>query len=114
MNLANLIDPHPADGPALISRGKTTTYGELRDQVAHLRGGLADLGIRPDDRVAIVCANNWYFVVSYLAVLGTGAIAVPMNPLSPVPELQSELEVVRPKAVITGPAGRRTVDSPST
>src|SRR4029077_4255924 len=99
-------DPHPADATALISRGKVTTYGQLRDQVAPLRAGLAGLGVGPDDRVAIVCANNWYFVASYLAALGIGAVAVPMNPLSSVPELQAELEVVRPKVIVAAPAGR--------
>lgn len=59
MNLASMIDPHPDDAVALISRGRPTTYGQLRDQVAHLRGGLVGLGLAPGDRVAIVAANNW-------------------------------------------------------
>ena len=45
MNLASIIEPHDPGSVALISRGRTTTYGDLRDQVAHLRGGLAGLGI---------------------------------------------------------------------
>ncbi|MDQ2650774.1 MAG: acyl--CoA ligase, partial [Actinomycetota bacterium] len=108
-NLAELIDGHPDDAVALISRGRSTTYGELRQQVAGLRGGLVGLGVEPDDRVAIVAANNWYFVVSYLAVLGVGAVAVPVNPASPVPELQRELGAVGAKAVIVGPSGRSNV-----
>ena len=50
MNLAAIIDPHPDDAPALISRGRTTTYGELRQQVGSLRGGLIGIGIDPGDR----------------------------------------------------------------
>ncbi|MGI9576995.1 MAG: AMP-binding protein, partial [Microthrixaceae bacterium] len=80
MNLATLIETHPADAPALISRGRHTTWGELREQVAGLRGGLVELGVRPGDRVAVVANNNWYFVVGYLAALGVGAVAVPLNP----------------------------------
>ena len=34
----------------------------LRVQVAGYRGGLVGLGLEPGDRVAIACANNWYFV----------------------------------------------------
>jgi len=109
VNLASIIDPHDADAVALISRGRTTTYGQLRAQVAGLRGGLVGQGIVPGDRVAIVAANNWYFVVSYLAVLGAGAIAVPLNPLSPAPEIQQELSAVGAKAVIAGPRGRAIV-----
>ena len=94
MNLAAIIEPHPDDAPALISRGEVTTYGTLRQQVAGLRGGLVGLGVDPGDRVAILCANNWYFVVSYLAVLGAGGVAVPLNPLSPGRELERELAAV--------------------
>lgn len=109
MNLATIIDPHPDDTVAVISRGRPTTYGELRDQVAHLRGGLAGLGLDPGDRVGIIAANNWYFVVSYLAVLGAGGVAVPVNPMSPVPEVEHELASIGARIVIAGPTARATV-----
>ena len=111
MNLAALIEPHPADAPALISRGRVTTYGELREQVGALRGGLVGLGIDPGDRVGILCANNWYFVVTYLAVLGAGGVAVPLNPLSPARELERELAAVGARALLVGPAGRTTAEA---
>jgi long-chain acyl-CoA synthetase len=104
MNLATIVDPHPADAIALISRGKTTSYGLLREQAASLRGGLVGLGLDPGDRVGIVAANNWYFVVSYLAVLGAGCVAVPINPTSPVPEVQRQLASIGARAVVAGPS----------
>jgi long-chain acyl-CoA synthetase len=91
VNLAHIIDDGPADHVALISRGRSTTYSELRDQVDRLRGGFASLGIGDGDRVAIVCSNSRQFVISYLATLGLGAVAVPLNPLSPALELQHEI-----------------------
>ncbi len=108
MNLASIIDSHPAESIALTSRGRTTTYGDLREQVAGLRGGFTDLGIGVGDRVGILCANNWYFVTAYLAILGVGAVAVPLNPLSPPRELERELSAVGARALIVGPAGRPT------
>ncbi|MGK2929374.1 MAG: AMP-binding protein [Acidimicrobiales bacterium] len=108
MNLAEICADHPADDVALISRGRTTTYGELRDQVARVRGGLVESGIVPGDRVAIIAANNWYFVMSYLAVLGTGAVAVPLNPASPGPELIQQLSAIDAVAVFLGPTGCRS------
>ena len=111
MNLAAIIDAHPDDATALISRGRTTTYGELRQQVGSLRAGLIGLGIDPGDRIGIICANNWYFVASYLAVLGAGAVAVPLNPLSPPRELERELAAVGARAMLVGPAGRSTADA---
>jgi long-chain acyl-CoA synthetase len=105
MNLATIVEGHPDGAVALISRGRTTTYGALREQAASLRGGLAGLGLQPGDRVGILAANNWYFVASYLAVIGTGCVAVPLNPMSPGPELTRELAAVGARAVIVGPSG---------
>lgn len=103
MNLATLIDDHGADRPALISAGTVTTYGELRDQVARIRGSLLARGVEPGDRIAIVADNNWSFVAAYLATLGVGAVAVPLNPQSPAPELERELGLVDAELVLVGP-----------
>ncbi|HUF32877.1 MAG TPA: AMP-binding protein [Acidimicrobiales bacterium] len=111
MNLARIIDGHPDDAVALISRGKPTTYGALRDQVAAMRGGLAGLGLEPGDRVALLCANNRWFVVSYLAALGLGCVVVPLNPLSPAIEIRNQLATVGARAVVVGPAGRASFDA---
>jgi long-chain acyl-CoA synthetase len=54
-------------------------------------------------------ANNWFFVVSYLAVLGVGAIAVPINPGSPTAEMEGELSSVGPKMLIAGAAAANGV-----
>jgi long-chain acyl-CoA synthetase len=109
MNLATIIDPHPDDAIAFISRGQRTTYAELRRQVGELRGGLSRHGVGPGDRVAVVSANTWFFAVTYLAALGAGAVVVPLNPSSPAAELTEQLGLVRPKALVVGPAGREAV-----
>lgn len=106
MNLAQIIESHPAGDPAIISRGKTTTYGVLRQQVAAMRGGLDSLGLRPGDRLGLICGNNWYFVVSYLAALGAGLVVVPLNPSNPLPAMTRELETSSARAVVVGPKGR--------
>jgi long-chain acyl-CoA synthetase len=106
MNLATIIEGHPDNAVALVSRGSATTYGDLRRQVAEVRGGLARLGVQPGDRVAIVAANNWFFVVTYLAVLGVGGVAVPLNPSSPTAELRDELSAIGARFAFVGPSGR--------
>jgi long-chain acyl-CoA synthetase len=106
MNLASVIEGHDADRPALhVPGGPTTTYGQLRERVAQARGGLVARGVEPGDRVAVVSGNDPAFVVAYLAVLGVGAVAVPLNPLSPPPELGRELQVVGARLAVTGPGG---------
>ena len=106
MNLADIIEGHPEDALAFISRGRRTTYGELRSQVADLRAGLVRLGVEPGDRVALLSANNWFFAVSYLATLGAGAVAVPLNPASPSAEIRNELSAIGARVAIVGPSGR--------
>jgi long-chain acyl-CoA synthetase len=105
MNLAAVVEPHPDDAPALVDRGNTWSYGQLRTRVGEARAGLRDLGVEPGDRVAIAVPNNSLFVVAYLALLGVGAVAVPLNPDSPPAELEAELAAVGAKLTIAAPAG---------
>ncbi|MEY3805424.1 MAG: hypothetical protein RIR69_236 [Actinomycetota bacterium] len=104
MNLAHIIDNHEGHRTALISRGRPTTYDQLRDQVAAMRGALVRHGIGKGDVVALLCGNSRYFVVSYLASVGIGAIVAPLNPTSPAPEIEGELQVVAPSAVVIEPS----------
>jgi len=105
VNLAHIIDGHDHESVALIWRNRVTTYGELGDQVARFRGGLAAAGVGVDDRVAIIVGNSPHFVIAYLATIGLGAVAVPLNPSSPGPELESELAVVGVRAVVVDKLG---------
>jgi len=111
MNVADLIEPHHDDARALIDEdGRVTTYGELRREVGALRAKLAQAGVVPDDRVAVISANDSAFVSGYLAVLGVGAVAVPLNPDSPPAELGRQMAQVRVSAVIVGPGGGHAGD----
>ena len=106
VNLATIIDPHPDDAVALVDRSRTTTYGELRRQTGQLRAGLVRLGVEPDDRVALLAPNNWFFVVSWLAALGAGAAVVPLNPASTTAELERQLAAIGARVAVVGPSGR--------
>jgi long-chain acyl-CoA synthetase len=106
VNLATITDPHPDDAVALVDRGRATTYADLRRQVGELRAGLVRLGVDPGDRVALLAANNWYFVVSYLASLGVGAAVVPLNPASTTAELERQLAVTEARVAVVGPSAR--------
>ena len=114
MNLARVIEGHDGDGTALFSRNQAITYGELNDQVARMRGGLARLGVSDGDRIALICGNGHPFVVGYFAALGLGAVIIPLNPTSPAPELQRELAAVEPVVAIidrSAAASWRDVDA---
>ena len=104
MNLSTILESHPGESPAIISRGKMFTYLDLREQIASMRGALHELGIGKGDRLALLCGNTIEFVIAYFACLGRGIVCVPLNPTAPAPELQRELAVVGARAVVVAPA----------
>jgi long-chain acyl-CoA synthetase len=104
VNLATIIDEHPADAVALVCGDLQVTYGELREQVAAARSALRDLGHGDGDRVGLVAPNTPATVVALLALLGVGAAVVPLNPQSPPAEREREMGVLDP-LVVVGDAG---------
>ena len=63
-------------------------FDEAPDLAARFAGTLAATGIRPGDRVAIMCSNRPEFVEAYLGCAWLGAIAVPINVAARGPQLQ--------------------------
>ena len=105
VNLASLIDDHPTDRTAIVASGDRISYGRLREEVAKTRGVLESLGLKPGDRVAILCGTNFRFVRAWFGILGAGMVAVPLNPQSPAREVEREFAAANVRAVIAGPAG---------
>ncbi len=79
------------------------TFAELAERAGRAAGQLVSQGVEPGDRVAIHGTNTVPFVVSYLATLHVGAIAVPVNPQAPQAELDRELAAVGAKVVLADP-----------
>ncbi len=66
--------------PAIIWNGEVVcTFAELPGHVGRYRAALAQLGVAPGERVMVKTENSPAFVFTYLAVLASGAVFVPMN-----------------------------------
>ncbi len=65
----------------------TLTWRELDDSVDAVARGLARRGVVGGQRVALDLTNSPEFVISYLAVLRAGMVAVPLNPSSTAGEV---------------------------
>jgi len=72
---------------ALIGEDGRLTYGALQDRASRVAGGLAAAGIGRGDRVAVLMGNRFAFVETWLACQRIGAVAVPLNPRQPAPEI---------------------------
>ena len=55
-----------------------TTYGEFRDLVEAMRGGLADIGVTRGDRIACISDNRVEWAVMAYAAFTLGCVFVPM------------------------------------
>ena len=73
-NLACLLSSRgsQSDAVALIYEGRSITYAELRGRAADVAALLAERGIQPGDRVAIVLPNAPSFVAAYFGALWLG------------------------------------------
>jgi long-chain acyl-CoA synthetase len=58
----------------------------------------------------VLSANNWFFVVNYLAITGVGAVMVPLNPGSPGAEVTRQVAAVGARSLIVGPSGRAAAE----
>ena len=83
-NIAVWLSDRAASDPNLpsIKQGDTiVTFAALDAASQRFASVLADHGVRPGDRVALIMPNVAYFPIAYYAILRSGAVVVPMNPL---------------------------------
>jgi len=67
------------------------SFDDARTNAARFAGTLAAAGLRPGDRVALMCSNRPEFLQVYLGCTWLGAIAVPLNVAARGPQLQHML-----------------------
>lgn len=98
MNTADYLLEAGSDEQAAVLVGTLSySYRELRLAVDDAAEGLKRQGIEPTDRVGLISANSLFWVVSYLAILKVGAVAVPL-PMTITPiELTARQAFIRCK-----------------
>ena len=71
------------DRPAVLALHKEDverwTYTELADHARRLAGGLIEAGVGRGDHVALLAGNRVEWIVACLAVIGAGAVVVPLD-----------------------------------
>ncbi|MEN5144490.1 amino acid adenylation domain-containing protein, partial [Pseudomonas juntendi] len=89
------------DAIAATSAGVELSYADLNRRANALAHHLITLGIKPDDRVAVVARRGLDTLVGLLAVLKAGASYVPVDPAHPDERVAYLLEDSSPVAVLT-------------
>ncbi len=75
------------DAPAVVFEGVAVSYADLNARANRLAHHLIDLGLGPDDRVAIGLERGVEMVVAILATLKSGGAYVPLDPGYPAERL---------------------------
>ena len=101
--LRGLLDAGADRDPAIVTPdGAVLTHGGLRAEVDRLAGRLRALGLRADDRIAIVVPNGPEMAIAFLAAACAGC-AAPLNPKYRTDELRFYLDDLGARALITRP-----------
>jgi long-chain acyl-CoA synthetase len=69
------------DAQATAFLGGSLTFGELKQRADRLSAALVRLGVKKNDRVAIMLPNCPQYVISAFATLRLGAVIVNINPI---------------------------------
>ncbi len=78
--------------PALLFRGARLSYAELDRATDALGRAIAERGISPGDRIALLLPNSPQAVIAQLGAWKAGAIVAPLNPLYTEYELKRALD----------------------
>jgi O-succinylbenzoic acid--CoA ligase len=93
------VDLQP-DKEAIVCGAHRLTYRGLKEWVERVAAGLSSRGIAPGDRVAILAGNCAEFVVSVLATLRLGGIAVPIGSRLAAGDIRFILEHSGARAIV--------------
>ena len=106
-NLSNILDMSAKRHPrriAVVFGQKKFSYSALSAITDRMAAGLAALGIKKHDKVAIFLDNCPEFIISYFAILKAQAVCVPINYMFKIEEAKYILEDSQSKALITSRA----------
>ena len=78
--------------PLVQSGGKSWSFADAPQLAARAAGRLHEAGVRPGDRVALICENRPEFIEIFLGTAWLGAILVPINTASRGLQLRHILE----------------------
>lgn len=89
------------DAPGVRHKGTTLSYGELHRAVHACAAGLAELGVRRYDRIAILAGKQVETVVSLFGAAAAGGIFVPVNALLKPKQVQHILNDCDVRVLVT-------------
>jgi len=94
-NLGELLSINAKNHPhriAIVFGQKKITYKTLDELTSRLAAGIIQLGIKKQEKIALLLDNCPEFVISYFAILKAGCVVVPINYMFKIEEAKFILE----------------------
>ena len=89
------------DAVAVVFEDEALSYGELNRRANQLAHYLRELGVGPDERVALCMERGLEMIVGLLGVLKAGGAYVPLDPAYPIERMRYMLEDSNPAVLLT-------------
>ncbi|MFJ8729075.1 long-chain fatty acid--CoA ligase [Streptomyces bauhiniae] len=96
------------DRTALVEGDLRLTFAEAWRRSLARAGALADLGVRPGDRVALMAPNTAEFPLAYYAAMAVGGVVVPVHLLLSAAEVEHVLKDSGATLLLAHPAQEAT------
>ena len=87
---------------AVVFGSQRFTFDEFHHRVNSLANALVDLGLEPEDRVAILMDNGYHYLELYFAIPGAKGVAVPVNTSLDTTDMLAILNSAKVKTLIYG------------
>jgi amino acid adenylation domain-containing protein len=100
---------HP-DAVALVHDDREVTYYELNGRANRVAHRLVEIGVRPDDRVALHIDRGLAMLVAVLGTIKAGAAYVPLDPSYPRERIEFMLKDSAPGALISDGSTRNPLN----
>src|SRR5581483_1595935 len=100
---AHQIEAGKGDRVAVVGTHGSSTYTELTAAVRTAAAGLRELGLRPEERILLFCADRLELLVTFLAGLWIGAVPVPVSTMYKDAELAELLHDSRARMLLCSP-----------
>lgn len=99
-----LVDTHLAEGradkAAILCGDQRVTYGQLAESVNRMGNALRIMGVRMEERVALLLPDSPEFVYAFFGAMKIGAVAIPLNTMLKAKDYEYLLSDSRARVLI--------------
>ena len=88
------------DKIAAVHGSRTATFKELNARCTGIASGLAERGVQPGQRVALMGQNSIEYIAAFFAILKASGVIVPFSPAYSAREIDAQLRDSEPSAAI--------------